>query len=228
MLKKVILSSLISVLLMLFSASSDAQSMLKDMDYNYKVLETWMENNKEKYDSLMTLFLNADTLGVYEAFTLYFGYTYTDKYQPMYSEDKAALDLYNKGLAEEAYKAYQKEYEKNPLFMRTLLRLAMLADKLGYAEESKKYAFRFVTLSKAIGLSGDASKEHPMHVICVPDEYMMLKMITDFAAYDTQGQSLVGSCDVLKLKMADDGSIREYWFNVSRYFAVMQKQLNFK
>lgn len=223
--KHFILRSILSALLVLFSTSSNAQSMLQDMDHNYKTLETWMESNKEKYDSLMTRFLNADTLSVSDAFTLYYGYTYTDKYEPMYSEDEAASELYSKGNNEAAYKAYLKEYDKNPLFMRTLLRLAMLTDKLGYAAESKKYAFRFVTLAKAIRWTGDASKEHPMHVICVPDEYMMVKMITDFEGYEMKKQSLVESCDVLELQMTADGSIRECWFNVSRYFAVMQKHI---
>lgn len=221
---KNLLLFVVHAILLMTCTSANAQQSFGGV--SYKEIKTWVSENKESYDSLLSRFCNADTLSEEEAFKLYYGYSFTDKYKAMYSEDDATFEAYNSDNAEAAYSAYQKEYEKNPVFLRTLFRLVVLSDYLGKEEDKGRYSLQFRQLVKAVWTSGNGSEAHPLYVICVPDEYILIKVL--FGNFELEGQSLVGTCDVMKCKMKEDGSVNTYWFNVSRHFEALQEQMKSK
>ena len=219
---------MLAMMLLMICVSAGAQTAFAKVDA--KEMEAWMNDHKETYDSLLTRFCNADSLTVPELYRLYYGYVFTDKYQALYSEDKATVEAY-KTDAKAAYEAYKKEFEKNPIFLRTLYRLILLSDYLKHETEMQKYLLQFRMLVAAIRETGNATQLAPMYVINVPDEYMLIELL--FGDFELQSQALngettAGLCDVMKCKMEEDGSINTYWFNVSLYMTAMERQLSAK
>lgn len=200
-------------------ANEDTDSRFYPVDYD--ALEEWVKNNPKAYNSLMKHFRAADSLHIEDLYILYYGYSFTKDYNPLYHERDASLEAFNAGEAEKAYKLYKKDFKDNPVYLRTVYRLYLLANYLGYEEEAKKYYLQYIMLGAALAQTGNGNEKYPVHVINVSDEYEFIEQF--FGSYERKSQTLHGMCDKHEVKLKEFDSELTLWFDCTRHFQAMEE-----
>lgn len=187
-------------------------------------MEKWVKENRQTYDTIMTDFRAGDSLRLDELYVLYYGYSFTKDYNPMYIEREASRKAFEAGEAQKAYELYKKDFDDNPVYLRTIYRLYLLANHLGYEEEAKKYYLQYVMLGAAMTMSGNGNEKHPIHVINVRDEYEIIEQC--FGRFHTKEQSLHGMCDKLEVRLEELNTDMTIWFDCTRHLVVMEEMLS--
>ena len=188
-------------------------------DAFYSEVKGFMADNRSEYDKIVSSYFAGENLSPDEYTMLYYGYTFTDAYNPDYVSHKAD-SLINLKKYEDAYNALQSELKRDPTSLQTLFDLMNMADVLGKEKESTVYQNNYLNLVKAIFLAcGDGlSAENAIKVNQVTDEIQILS--TYFRAVSIVSKEL--SPDFVdKVSFKDSsGKVNTVFFDFSRYMAV--------
>ena len=141
-------------------------------------------NNRLGYDALVTRFVNGDTtLTNDDIARVYYGYSFTENYSPYsfikqdspYYPDSEVNMAFKNGNYSKAIKKSRELLKSNPVSLDMLLILAVSSSSAkqdSLALNAKTRANQIVSM---ILDSGNGSEEKPLKVICIPDEYFILK-----------------------------------------------------
>lgn len=150
----------------------------KDAEYSVPDLEglkRLVENDRPQYDALLARFQADDpTLSEEEIRTVYYGYAFTDAYNPLFTEYSKVNDLMNEGDLDAAKSTAESLLKDYPVCMSLLRQLAIIANKQGV--EDQVVLNRYVKLIGAIMSTGNGrSIDKSFYVISVPDIYEILR-----------------------------------------------------
>ena len=193
---------------------------------DYEKIKNAIENKNlsSHYPKLLErLKVRDTTLNSEDYRNLYYGYTFQKEYEPyaQINDEDLKKILQKENLVESDYKPFitlaNKSLEDNPFDLRLMQMLAYVYHLNKEEAMSQKTAYIINNIIETIISTGDGlTCESAFHVISTSDEYILLSV---FEA-ESQGQSLVGSCDYLKFekgKFKIDG----LYFNVSKLFESM-------
>ena len=187
---------------------------------DYKAISEFVKNNRAEFDALTKRFSidNDTTLTHDEMVKVYYGHAFTEHYQGSMFKESDAYKNMMKLMAEEkyaeAYQAGKKLLEENPVSIDLLFIMHVLADKTGKKSEYAAYGTQAAELIKTILRSGDGkSEESAFKVICVGDEYMVLRLF--FQVENITQQSLVGHCDLMEFESSPYYKGKQMYFDVS-------------
>jgi hypothetical protein len=108
---------------------------------------------------------------------------------------------------------YEMLHEQQPFDIKTLIALFNLYDQAG-SPKAKLYDFKLSKIVNVIFATGDGkSTASGFHVRDVSDEYGILSVL----GLESEGQSLIGTCDYLKLKK-NKYDLEGLYFDVSQIF----------
>lgn len=142
---------------------------------DYKEIENFVKDNRTGYDALMSRFTGADTtLTKEEIAKIYYGYSFTEDHYP-YSTNIEAEKAFNKEDFEEAFAKSKDRLKSNPVSLNLLLITFESAKFLNLEADASNAKIRFNKIANMIFDSGDGSEKFPFKVICVADEYVILK-----------------------------------------------------
>ena len=197
-----------------------ASSLLKAQnDDFYAEIKSFMTENRADYNDIVASYFAGKELSLDDYTLLYYGYTFTDAYNPNYYN--SSIDsLIAKKLYSQAYAALQADHKQDPTSLQTLFYLINIAEELLKPEESKMYQSRYINLVKAImGAGGDGlSKENAIRVNRVTDEFQILS--TYFGASSIVNKEFSEDfIDKVSIKN-DKPNIIDIFFDFKRYVEV--------
>ena len=188
--------------------------------FDFRILGQYARDN-DYYGSLAERFEQADTtLFGSDLLVLYYGYAYRDEYDGGYGGQlwKASM---KEGKLDEAYKLLGGALKKAPATPHILADAFRVAIELKRPdEEIRSLQWRLGTLLGWVQALGDGSKEAPISVINVVDEYTFMYDFLGVA--QVKGQSLLKNdngvlCDRMEV-VPGEGSYftgSEIWFDVT-------------
>lgn len=191
---------------------------------NYKKIEKKIkkEGSDYYYPMLLDRFIKADTtLTLEQKRCLYYGYTFQSIYSP-YGDTKFRDSI---SVVMKKEEMDISDYEKiivfsdsalleNPFDLDALNYLLYCHDFLQNSQELDKTIAKFRIVFEAILSSGSGETlKDPYYVISVDHEYMLLNIF----GYHSVSQSLIGTCDYLKLETNED-KIEGLYFDVTPSF----------
>lgn len=207
--------------------------------FSQQIFDLDMEDVKSKTtDSLSYLyhpyllerFMSFDTTLTNEDYKyLYYGYVYTDMYNPygIHEEEDEFYDLYYDKEYERAIEIGNKMFIQDPVNTKVLFKMLVCHHQQGNSELANNYAMLYYGLLTVIYFSGDGiSEETAFKVINVSDEYEILSEL----GLQSAGQALIGNCDRLSIDQEsqevekDQKKIKELYFDVSLPFEYLNKQ----
>ena len=198
-------------------------------DYDQIEKETKDETSEFYYPNLMARFVECDTTLTKDEFRyLYYGYVFQDTYQPYavsVYDDQLSKYFKSSSINPEEYDTVldlcTKSMEENPFNLRALNFLSYTYHLKGDEEMAKKTSRKFVNVIITIMYSGNGRTcETAFHVIAVPHEYELMKMIQLRA----KGQALEGNCDRLDLE-ENNLELKQLFFDISKPFSSIRKSL---
>lgn len=204
----------------------------QDDDDDYRVPDygsinemTHDPNSAFYYPNLMERYKNNDTtLGQRDYTMLYFGYPLQKQYNPLtgfeiedenikriFSKDKLlAADL------QDIIKESKNYLEKFPFDLKKLNLVFIASKELGDSTTQNIYLEKIRKIALTILSTGDGMhKETAFHVISLPDEYAMIKMLG--YQYDGTAQLAGNNCSFLSIAGNSD-NIGGFYFNAKPVF----------
>lgn len=148
------------------------------LDVDYNKIEGFIKLDPSKYQGLMNRFLvNPDSLTTEEAANLYYGFAFTDDYNPIQTETAfTPQNLFRQGKTQEAYDACKEELQKSPVSLSLLLLMSNITNQQNNKKEARYYYSRFYVLYSAVIASGNGfSKDKALKVLYIPDEYAIFR-----------------------------------------------------
>lgn len=184
------------------------------------------------YPILLERFTSFDTTLTQDDYKhLYYGYVYTDMYNP-YGEHELTDSFFNLYYNQEYTKAIdvgEKILKDDPVNTTIIFKMLVCNHVLENIEMKLNYVHQYYSLLSIIYNTGDGkSAETAFKVIKVSDEYEILKEL----GLKSNGQALVGFCDRLdidqKSQKIEKGQkkIKELYFDVSLPFAYLNNQFS--
>lgn len=213
--------------------------VVEKVGVDYESIELFVKEHSADYNKLMVRFEKADTTLSYEdILILYYGFVYTEKYQPMGSaSDKLQYsELVKKGKYKKALKLKMKELSSQPVSLSTLYECISLALHL---KNSSKFldplCFRYLAIANIIKSSGDGTaNDRGFCVNWVADEFGFIDYLFKGKAL-VKNQSIVSGnngsvCDMLKLELqTEEGSFEDVpvYFDITEYFKKVNDLFSF-
>lgn len=181
--------------------------------------ENILKNSECSYPDLLKKFNNFDeSLKLEDYVLVYYGFGL----QKDYLETDTEMDL----LGLQRYKTYEEliikcneALKSSPVSLMANYSMAFALRKLGKPRcEWGKYRIRYQWLVRAVLSGGNGlSREASIKVLYVSDEYNLLYHW--FHISEIISQTLTDNyCDIMEVKLSEDDSIREIFFDVSRKF----------
>lgn len=152
-------------------------SNMEKIDVDYKKIEEFVKKNPKGYKDLMKRFLdNPLSLSVEEVVKLYYGYPFTNGYNPNRVDALTKpTRLMLSGELQGALDVCEKELRKAPVSLALLEKASFLVHELK-APSRQKYVQRTMKLLSALMASGTGfSKEDAVKVIYISDEYAVFR-----------------------------------------------------
>ncbi len=199
----------------------------KGIPPNYKQIEKEITERKSDsyYPVLMERYMQRDTTLTNEDMrNLYYGYTFQKTYEPYKrnpdDQKLAALlekDNLNASDQNEFIEMANRSLKDNPFDLRAMNMLAYFHHQRGNEAQARTIGTILNKVISAIISSGDGiTCETAFHVISTSHEYELLSVFE----LQSQGQSLIGSCDYLRFEKGKY-KIDGLYFNVSKLFESM-------
>lgn len=188
----------------------------KVSNVDFTAIKKSLDAAPQLYQQLLDRFVKSDTTLTKDDYnTLYYGQCYQKDYSP-YGSDADNLEKFRKHYdAEEYAKALpyaMKIIEKKPLDMQMTFKALVCNHYLKDEENKSKMGNRYNNIMLSIFESGDGKTAATAFVVmCISDEY---ELMANLQVTNTS-QSLVGDCDLMKLKENDLG-LDKLYFNVSK------------
>ena len=181
---------------------------------DYKEIKDYVTNNRSGYDSLVTRFANCDTtLTNEEIARIYYGYSFTKRYSP-YSSNSEINKTYKNKDYKKALKMSKKLLKSNPVSLDLLLISFVSSSNLKQETLALSARTRFNQIVSMIFDAGDGSEENPLKVICVDDEYAILRTCYDIKNF--KGQALTQNmCDKMMVVLEGEENPIGIYFDVS-------------
>lgn len=182
------------IILLLLSFILPGIGAQEKLEINYESIKKAVTSENTYKELLKRYEANDTTLKKNDYSILYYGQLYQKSYNPYNVE---GLDEANKLMkAKEYNKAYEqclKILQKNPVSLNTLENLYYAGKAMGKPqEELENYIMKFWKLMNMIVSTGDGQSEKTaFHVICVNDEYQLLRNYFEIEGF--KQQSLVNS-----------------------------------
>lgn len=184
------------------------------LDIDYNKIEGFIKLDPSKYQELMNRFLaNPDSLTTEEAVNLYYGFAFTDDYNPIQTETAfTPQNLFSQGKTQEAYDACKEELQKSPVSLSLLLLMSNITNQQNNKKEARYYYSRFYVLYSAVIASGNGfSKDKALKVLYIPDEYAIFR---DMMSMKLVEQRLVDyRYDCMTLDRGIKGETVTMWFD---------------
>lgn len=199
------------------------------LEIDYPTIKEYVTNHPTEFQELMQRFEANDSLLTRQDYaTLYYGFSFTPAYRGSMNIYADFFELAKQQKYEEAYSAAQKHLEKTPISLKLLYNLYELGSLLQKdSEETRGYAKRYVALLTTISLSGDGkSEETAIKVICVADEYEMMRMF--YRVGELKSQALINNCDLMKFESSEYFPGTELYFDISRSLEYTSELFNKK
>ena len=195
---------------------------------DYPIIKEYVTNQNEEFQKLMQRFEMNDSLLTRKDYAMiYYGFSFTPQYiASMFETSKEFRNvrkLAKEQKNEEAYEAGKILLEKNPVSLELLYNMGMLAQALNKdINEVKHYSKRYAALLTMIAFTGDGkTEETAFKVICVNDEYQLLRML--FVMENMKSQSLVNKCDLIEFEKCKYYLGTQMYFDISRSLDYMSK-----
>lgn len=188
---------------------------------DFDVIKKSLDDSPKLYQQLLTRFINSDSTLTNEEFSIiYYGQCYQDDYSP-YGNDQENFDKFKKHYLEKNYDRALpialKMIKNNPLDMKMTFKALVCYHQLQDVAGKNNMIIRYNGIMSTIFNSGDGKSDSTAFVVmCVSDEYELMANLQ----VETISQSLIGSCDLMRLKENDLG-IDKLYFNVSKPMASM-------
>lgn len=207
--------------LLFFSSILQAQK-ISNVDYNDVKAKTQLTNSPYYYTKILDRYKKNDTtLATKDYYYLYYGFTFTNNYDPNNDEAVNALVIseIEKLNSSKALKNALQLYEKDPVNLKLLLYISVCYSNLSDHKLKKIYTDKYAKIIKAIYNSGDGkSMETAYVVIRINDEYQLLQVLH----LTVKKHALVNTTDVLTIdKKGQKGrkkKISILYFNVNKIF----------
>ncbi len=199
------------------------------IDVDYSNIKEYIQKQPGGYAQLAERFeANDSLLTVNDYILIYYGYSFTSKYNGSISTWQAVDSLVEEKRIEEAYEQVKEYRKSNPVSLKLLIYAANLASELQKEEEEiQSYVNKYVKLSSAILSSGDGTSEKTaFKVICVNDEYQILYNV--FNVQNLKQQSLVNNCDLMEFESSPYYQGTRIYFDISRSLDFMEELFNSK
>jgi len=190
------------------------------------------QNSAFYYPKLLKRYKENDTsLSPREYGMLYYGYTQQKEYSPfsgLTKEDDALRAIFSKDKLDDndlkAIVVQSEKYLETFPFDLKKLNMAYIASKeTGDSLTANIYLEKVRNLAMVILATGDGlSKETAFHVISIPDEYAMIKML----GYDFSGDNQLSgdNCNYLGIKYNTD-NIEGFYFNAKPVFGSLPQAM---
>jgi hypothetical protein len=182
------------------------------------------------YPVLLDRYMSFDsTLTIDDYKYLYYGYVFTDMYNPYgsHEQEDEFYNLYYEGNYEEALPIGEQIFLDNPINTKLVFKLLVCHHQIKNPENAEKYSLLYYGLLRIIYFSGDGeSVETAFKVITVSDEYEILSEL----GLKSTGQALIGTCDRLSIEKNSQDvekgkkKIKKLFFDVSLAFEYLNKQ----
>ena len=186
------------------------------------------------YPYLLEKYMVFDSTLTQEDFKyLYYGYVYTDMYNPYgrHEKEEEFYTLYFDKHYNEAIPIGKEILLQYPINTKLIFKMLVCYHQLGEIEMSEKYAMLYYGLIRTIYFSGDGkSQKTAFKVINVSDEYEILSEL----GLQASGQALIGNCDKLSIDQKSQNvkkgekKIKELYFDISLPFKYLNNQFNNK
>ncbi len=189
--------------------------------FSYEKIKDYVSTRRSDYDKIRNRFENADTsLTRDEIRLVYYGFSYTDQYTGMgYSDESKIDDLVKKNKIKEAKKIVDSALSKNPVHTGLLMKAYDVYSALNDNEMCERIGWKITNLIDVILLSGAGTKEKPMYVIDVSDEYNVMYQALNVTK--VKSQMLSGTCDVIKVNVHEIET--EIYFDTQRSLMKMNE-----
>ena len=223
----------LTVAVMLVSLTAFAQMDIIPVDWNSikEIVSEKPDEVKALVDRLCQPALDT-TLTYNDRVIAFFGQAVLsdDKEQALANE---VVTLFNKEEYAAALGKAKEALAINPLNIRVLDRagrciLYMIdgGDESYKEDDAILYFNRAMRLFNTIAITGFGDEEYPFCVTTVADEYEFMQNYLDL--YEYESQSLIGHCDVFKLKETSKYyPEKEIWFDATRPLQQLDKLLGF-
>lgn len=181
---------------------------------DYKEIENYVKDNRSGYDALMNRYLSADTtLTKEEIAEIYYGYSFTEDYSP-YSRNMDAERAYNEEDFEEALEKSKERLKSNPVSLSSLLISFECAKFLNQDTVASNAKIRFNQVIDMIFDSGDGSEKYPFKVICVSDEYVILRTCCKLEKLVSQIFIKESMCDKMQVILEGNDTPVSMYFDI--------------
>lgn len=194
---------------------------------DYKEIEDYVKDNRSDYDALVGRFVSADTtLTNDEIAKIYYGNFFTGNFSPYATNDGVNKAFKNKDYAK-AFKMSQKLLKSNPVALDILQIYLVSSKALNKEVEASNAQIRFNQIVSMILDSGEGSEESPFKVICIADEYAILR--TAYRIKEFKGQALTNNlCDKMTVVLKGNETPVSIYFDISLPFKELSKALKQK
>ncbi|PLX06138.1 MAG: hypothetical protein C0596_16775 [Marinilabiliales bacterium] len=217
------------IILLSLSVSVFSQEFI-DIDMNDIESKTTDSLSYLYYPVLLDRFMAFDsTLSQDDFKYLYYGYVFTDMYNPYggHELEEDFYDLYYDKEYEKAIELGNKIIQEDPINTKLLFKMLVCHHQQEDAVMADNYASLYYGLLTVVYFSGDGkSVETAFKVINVADEYEILSEL----GLQSAGQALIGTCDKLSIDQDSqevekgEKKIKELYFDVSLPFQYLNKQ----
>lgn len=224
-------SAILIVALILNGLTSQAQK-IRDLDLTLINSVTSVPNSPYEYARLKKRMYERDTtLTAYEYQLLYYGLTFQPEYAPYFPtpQEEKFNDLYRSEDFAAAFPLVDSILFNNPVNLRMLLRAAVCARVLGDEKLSEVYITLYGGIFNTIVSTGNGwSEDQSMIVVCVDDEYEVMKM---WEIGYTKQALLASRTDCFTLDKATRKDLKKHdiktknmYFDVSLPFASLSRE----
>lgn len=189
--------------------------------FSYDKIKLFVEKNRVEYDELLTRFRNADsTLTDEDMKIVYYGFSFTESYTGMGTiEETTIKKLLRDSKIEEAKLMLDSALDNNPVNTGLLKIGFNLYASLNDNDHVEKFRWQITKLIDTILLSGEGTKDSPMYVIDVSDEYTT--MYQALGVTKMKQQSIAGICDLMDVSINEIEA--EIYFDTRRSLQRMKE-----
>jgi hypothetical protein len=208
--------------LIFFSISTDLVGQkISNIDFDSIKLQTKDSTSRYYYPKLTQRFLELDTtLFLEDLVMIYYGYVFTDEYNPFANPDKNEakfMALYEKAKFKKAIPYGQKALFDNPVNLNILIKLSFCYRMLGDKFKTTMYAKLYFDLLYTISQSGDGKSVETAYVIInIDDEIELiedLELVVD--KHEVIEKTHVFVIDTLE-QINKEGEIEKLYINLSK------------
>jgi hypothetical protein len=221
---------LASLLIFLFTCTAFAQDTVYFVKPDFKAIEKSIKDKNSPYyfDRLFERFKKGDaSFTLEEKYHLYYGYSFTDGYQPYFASDNVKeinrlvnIDNLGKQDMEKIITLSDEVLQGYPFNLSMMGYRAYFFKELGKQKQSDAESARANIILDAILNSGDGiSKDTCFYIISVGNEYDLINILG--FVYGGEQRLVDGKYDYLTVDQ-NENSIRGFYFDVSRIMATFK------